>query len=79
MSRPPFSIVWISLDYADGEVALSIEDDGQGFDLQAVGQGMGLQGVRDRFLMLNGAFDIESSPGRGTRLYGSLPLANHNL
>jgi two-component system sensor histidine kinase UhpB len=72
--------VWVSLDYADGEISLSMEDDGQGFSPgQDAGQGMGLQGIRERFLMLNGSFDIESAPGKGTRLYGSLPLTNHNL
>ena len=72
--------VWVNLDYADGEINLSMEDDGQGFNpSQVAGQGMGLQGIRERFLMLNGSFDIESAPGIGTRLYGSLPLTNHNL
>jgi PAS domain S-box-containing protein len=71
--------VWINLDYADGEVCLSIEDNGQGFNLKEVGDGMGLQGTRDRFAMLNGALEIESEPGCGTRLFGSLPLANHSL
>jgi PAS domain S-box-containing protein len=72
--------VWVNLDYADGEINLSMEDDGQGFNpSQDAGQGMGLQGIRQRFLMLNGSFDIESAPGIGTRLYGSLPLTNHNL
>jgi signal transduction histidine kinase len=28
---------------------------------------------------LNGSFDIESAPDKGTRLYGSLPLTNHSL
>jgi PAS domain S-box-containing protein len=72
--------VWVNLDYADGEISLSMEDDGQGFNpSQDARQGMGLQGLRERFLMLNGSFDIESAPGKGTRLYGSLPLTNHNL
>lgn len=71
--------VWVNLDYADGEISLSMEDDGHGFNPnQDAGQGLGLQGIRERFLMLNGSFDIESAPGKGTRLYGSLPLTNHN-
>jgi PAS domain S-box-containing protein len=71
--------VWINLEYADGEVNISFEDDGQGFDPgQSVGYGMGLEGLRERFLMLNGNFDIESNPGKGTRLYGSLPIVNPN-
>lgn len=66
---------WINLEYAEGEVNISLEDDGQGFaagDTQR--NGMGLTGIRERFRLLNGTFDIESSPGRGTRLYASLPV-----
>lgn len=66
--------VWVSLDHADGEVRLSVEDNGQGFNPKAIDRNMGLQGIRDRFLMLNGSFDIESAAGKGTRLFGSLPL-----
>lgn len=71
--------VWINLEYADGEVNISFEDDGKGFDPGlSVGYGLGLEGLRERFLMLNGNFDIESTPGKGTRLYGSLPVVNPN-
>ncbi len=66
--------VWINLDCDNSEVTLSIEDNGQGFDPSKSGGGMGLTGIRDRFLMLNGTFDIESVPGKGTRLFGTLPL-----
>ncbi len=71
--------VWVSLDYVDGEVSLSVEDNGQGFDLKKVGEGMGLQGLQERFRLLNGGLEIESAPGVGTRLYGYLPLASHRL
>jgi PAS domain S-box-containing protein len=71
--------VWVNLDYVDGEVSLSIEDNGQGFDPKKVGEGMGLLGLQERFQLLNGGLDIESAPGVGTRLYGYLPLANHSL
>ncbi len=67
--------VWVNLDYSDGEVSLSVEDNGQGFNPTTIDRNMGLLGIRDRFLMLNGSFDIESAPGKGTRLFGSLPLA----
>jgi PAS domain S-box-containing protein len=70
------SSVWVNLDYVDGEISVSMEDDGRGCDpAQAVGYGMGLQGIHDRFVMLDGSFDIEAAPDKGTRLYGSLPLA----
>jgi signal transduction histidine kinase len=52
-----------------------LEDDGQGFDPeQRSGYGIGLQGLRERFLALGGNFEVESAPGKGTRLYGSLPI-----
>lgn len=70
---------WINLEYVDGEIIISFEDDGQGFDpSQKVGYGIGLEGLRERFSMLNGNFDIESAPGKGTRLYGSLPVPSPN-
>jgi PAS domain S-box-containing protein len=71
--------VWVNLDYMDGEVNLSIEDDGQGFDLKKVGEGLGLLGLQERFRLLNGDLEIESSPGGGTQLYGCLPAASHSL
>jgi len=65
---------WINLEYVDHEVNISLEDDGLGFELDENPRyGMGLQGIRERFGLLNGSFDIESAPGRGTRLYASLP------
>jgi len=67
--------LWISLDFAEGEVAVSVEDDGQGFEPGRTRGGMGLQGIRDRFLLLGGTFEVETAPGQGTRLYGSLPVA----
>lgn len=70
------SSVWINLEFVNSEVNISIEDDGQGFDpTQGPRLGMGLQGLRERFFMLSGSFDLESAPGEGTRLYGSLPIA----
>jgi two-component system sensor histidine kinase DegS len=67
--------IWVNLEYADGEFNISLEDDGQGFDpRREPNHGMGLQGLRERFSMLSGNFDIESAPGKGTRLYGSLPV-----
>lgn len=68
--------VWVNLEYVDGEVNVSLEDDGQGFDIsQRSSYGIGLEGLRERFVDLGGSFDIESAPERGTRLYGSLPIA----
>lgn len=71
--------VWINLDYMDGEVGLSLEDNGKGFDLNGVEKGLGLRSLEERFRLLNGRFEVESTPGEGTRICGFLPLADHNL
>lgn len=68
------SSVWINLDYEDGDLAISLEDNGQGFDLNNHHEGFGLHGIKERFLMLGGSLDIESAPGNGTRLSGTVPL-----
>lgn len=70
--------VWVNLDYADGEVSVSVEDNGHGFDPLKIRTGLGLQSIRDRFTMLNGTLDVESVVGKGTRLFGALPLTQHH-
>ena len=67
------STVWVSLAVDDDEVILSIEDDGVGFEAEAV-DGSGLLGIRERFAMLDGHIEIETTHGGGVRLEGALPL-----
>jgi len=67
------------------EVSLLVEDDGRGFDEQAVSSdtgsrmGIGLLGIRERLETLGGRLDIESRPGQGTRLVGRIPLHRARL
>ncbi len=55
-------------------VCLSVEDNGQGFDPQVVifnharPPGIGLIGMQERLKMVGGWVEIDSQPGRGTRL-----------
>jgi PAS domain S-box-containing protein len=65
--------IWISLDCTDRTLTISLEDNGQGFDPANVSSGMGLRGIRERFLALNGSVEIETALGNGTRLTGFLP------
>jgi signal transduction histidine kinase len=56
-------------------VVLRIEDDGRGFSpAQVGGGGLGLVGMRERVASVNGALDIESKRGAGTRLTVEIPL-----
>jgi|SRR5438477_3541211 len=58
-------------------VLITIEDNGQGFDLaaaaQAADRGLGLIGIRERVSQLQGTLRLESAPGKGTRLTVELP------
>jgi signal transduction histidine kinase len=72
------SSVWINLEYIEGDLTLSMEDNGQGFDLERSQEGIGLRGIRQRFLVLDGSIEIESAPGRGTRLSGTIPFKAGN-
>lgn len=61
-------------------LAVQIEDNGQGFDAKTVfaaGQSNGLNGMRERALLLGGHFTIESSPGKGTRLMAEWSLSDN--
>jgi two-component system, NarL family, sensor kinase len=56
-------------------VRLSVEDDGCGFDLSEIPTGRhGLLGMRERAGLLGGTFEVESVPGKGTRVEASVPL-----
>jgi PAS domain S-box-containing protein len=68
------SALWVNLDYSDGNVYLSLEDNGCGFDQNQIERGVGLHGIEERFIVLNGKIKIESTPGKGTRISGVLPI-----
>jgi signal transduction histidine kinase len=57
-----------------GQILVTVQDDGSGFDPQRV-RGLGLLGMEERARHLGGSFQIDSHPGRGTRLRVTLPLA----
>ncbi len=72
--------VVLSVEFKDLAIGIEVEDDGQGFDVEAVSpeadktQGLGLLGMRERVALLGGKLHIESEPGRGTRLTIEVPL-----
>jgi signal transduction histidine kinase len=55
-----------------------IEDDGRGFDVEAVSaQGrLGLPGIGERLAVVGGTLSIDSSPGAGTTLYIRIPVSD---
>jgi signal transduction histidine kinase len=55
------------------ELRFEVQDDGDGFVRPRPG-GSGLQNMRDRIASLGGRLNVESEPGRGTRVIGTIPV-----
>jgi signal transduction histidine kinase len=67
--------VWINAWSDENNLYLKIEDKGKGFNANEVSlyTTTGLQGMRERAVLLGGNFTIESSPRIGTRVTAELP------
>jgi len=71
------SAVGIEMRHEDGELVLTVRDNGIGFterSLQHEGR-YGLLGIRERAHMLGGRLEVDNAPGGGGRLTVRLPLA----
>lgn len=69
--------VLLHLETSPDQVRLTVEDDGRGFAIEdATGSRFGLVGMRERTRLLGGSFQIESSPGAGTRITAEIPLTS---
>jgi signal transduction histidine kinase len=68
--------VQITLARQKRSVVLTIDDNGRGFSRAQARRGQfGLVGMRERTASVNGALDVESTPGAGTRLTVEIPLS----
>jgi len=69
----------INLRLTSDEFVMEIEDDGKGFDaskpiqVDESGHGRGLLSMKERASLLGGVCDIQSQPGKGTRIKVRVP------
>ena len=74
--------VGVMLNSSDRLVTMIIEDDGHGFFSDNTDLGnlppkrLGLLGIRERVALVDGSFEVESSPGNGTTVFVRIPLAS---
>lgn len=69
----------VELGFLPGLVRLRVEDNGIGFDPSASGKpGLGLTNMRERAEGLGGWLEIDSTPGKGTRVTVEVPLEQHH-
>jgi two-component system sensor histidine kinase UhpB len=71
---------WVSLSEESGTIRARVRDDGQGFDAPAVlrtpwqDRGLGLAGMQERVMLLDGSIKIESQPDQGTSIEVAIPV-----
>jgi signal transduction histidine kinase len=60
----------------EAQLLALVEDDGRGFDPEAPpgGDALGLIGVRERLALVGGTLQVESAPGKGTRVWARVPV-----
>ena len=63
----------VTLNETSGRLHFSVEDNGRGIPAGKTNGGLGLKGIRERAQIINADLQIESTPGKGTRLAVSLP------
>jgi signal transduction histidine kinase len=73
--------IWVNLHLLKPDLALlEIQDDGIGFDVAEVNRvydqrgSLGMVNLRDRTELVNGVLDVQSVPGKGTRVQVYIPL-----
>jgi signal transduction histidine kinase len=77
--------VWVRLMTQKDLVIVEIEDNGVGFDVEAVGAGyeqrgsLGMINMRERAELIEGTLHVESAPGQGTRVRVLAPLRSTGL
>ena len=64
----------VKLSVSGDRLQFEVRDDGRGFDVNVAGTGSGLAGMADRLDTVGGEVRIESTPGAGTVVTGSVPI-----
>ncbi|MEX0823461.1 MAG: PAS domain-containing protein, partial [Balneolaceae bacterium] len=65
----------VQIVFSNGELLLTIEDNGDGFDTENVtGEGLGLRSIKSRVAAMSANLDISSAIGRGTIISVIVPV-----
>jgi signal transduction histidine kinase len=69
----------VEIKKRDGDLLLTITDDGKGFDTKKSKKGIGLQNIQSRTTECNGTVDIQSKKGNGTIITIAVPFENKQI
>jgi signal transduction histidine kinase len=65
----------VHANFAESILHLSVCDDGTGFVYTANEHGSGLRNMQSRSKLINAGWSLESSPGNGTKIHLTIPIA----
>ncbi|MBC2711336.1 MAG: PAS domain S-box protein [Desulfosarcina sp.] len=66
----------VTMSFGDGNLKITIRDNGKGFEIESLGEaeGLGMANMRERASLVGGVFDVQSRPRGGTRIRFTVPL-----
>lgn len=67
----------IAVTRLNGSINLRVADNGKGFDIKAVKDGIGLSNIRKRAESLSGKLMLNSAPGKGCEIFVTIPVKKH--
>ncbi len=73
------SIAKVRIKRTEGQVLITIEDKGKGFDTTTASSGLGLVGLKERAQLLNAELLIESKIGKGTTIQVEIRLFDKKI
>lgn len=70
------SLIHVTLKLENHRLLMEVLDNGQGFFIGDIERKktLGILGMKERIAIIKGEYDIQSSPGKGTRVKVSIPL-----
>lgn len=76
MKHAGFNTAIVQVTHEGGQIGITVEDDGKGFDVSLLNQskGMGWNNIQSRVDFLKGKLDIKSDSNHGTSVHIDLSV-----
>ncbi len=68
------SLIKLNFEGDESNILVRLEDNGVGFDSKKVKKGIGHKNINSRISKINGSWELESSPGQGTKIMIRIPI-----
>ncbi len=72
------NLIKLNFDANESELLISLIDDGVGFDSKKVKKGIGHKNINSRLGKIGGRWEIESAPGKGTKMKINVPYVRNS-